>query len=329
MHRDSERLWPRDLHANSAKRGGGGHENALQIVVTPVEVGRVLGDPDRPEKRPRTVEDLNSTRCGAVKIACSIELHSIGCALALAGDLGPDAGVGELSIRRHIEVPDVAALRVIYKKSLLVMGEAESVRLTEIVRKELDLMSIRSVGTDPVHPSEVELGVALEPEPFHTAVGGIGEDEGPVLRLDDVVRGIEFLSVPVDGEDGGRAIELGADHPARVVLATYETSLRVIDISIRLVAWLPESGDPNAGSPLPHVVPGHVAEDQMLLVGVPDGPLGEDETDGELLHLDIRVNDLEKAWITDIVRHYFLPFSAQICSTFLSPTYHSRGGISS
>ena len=104
-----------------------------------------------------------STRCGAVEIACRIELHSIGCALALAGDLGPDSGVGELSIRGHIEVPDVAALRIIYKKSLLVMGEAESVRLTEIIREEFDLVSIRPVGTDPVHTAEVELGVALEP----------------------------------------------------------------------------------------------------------------------------------------------------------------------
>jgi hypothetical protein len=183
-------------------------------------------------------------------------------------------------------------LSVIDKESLLVMSKAEAIRLAEDVSEKVNPVAI-ALWSEPIHPSEVELGVALQAIPFHPPIGGVGEDEGSVLRLNDVVGAVELFVTPVGSEDGNGAIELGAGHPARVMLAGNEAPLLVIDIAIPLVAGLTEGGNPTPWSPLPHVIPRHIAEDQMLLVRMPYGTLREDEPGPELLDLGVGIDDLE------------------------------------
>src|ERR1700674_3257828 len=75
------------------------------------------------------------------------------------------------------------------------------------------------------------------------AVGGVGEPDRVIRFHDEVVRRVEALAVPFVREDGDPAVDLGAGHAARQMLAGDEPALIVDAVAVRIVGALAKQGD--------------------------------------------------------------------------------------
>jgi hypothetical protein len=84
------------------------------------------------------------------------------------------------------------------------------------------------------------------------AVGGVGEPDRVVRFHDGVVRRIQALTVPLFRNDGDRAVNLGAGHPAREMLACDQPALIVDGVAVRIVGMFAKDRDFARGFDEPH-----------------------------------------------------------------------------
>src|SRR5262249_15344982 len=152
----------------------------------------------------------------AVAVARRVDLHAVGCALALPGGLRPHPAAREAAIGLHVEDADVLAGRVIDEEATAIPREAEAVGPVEIVHHDRRALRIAARAVDTL---EAEFLLALHSVEVHAAVRRIAEVDGAVGRADDVVGAVELLAVVVGGDRGNAPVRLGAGDLARGVLA--------------------------------------------------------------------------------------------------------------
>src|SRR5262245_12617675 len=268
-----------DLRPGAIERRRGGDEQRLVVVVTPREVGRVFGHLENLEQPSLGIERVDAPRARAVHVARAVDLHAVGRAGSVALRLRPESAVGEAAGRRDIEHPDVLARGVVDEEPALVERETQTVGAVEVVDQQLGVLG---VGAHPVHALEAELLRSLDAIELGAAVRRIREVDRAVAPADDVVGAVELLALEVRGQHGEPASGVRPGHPTGGVLASEQARRAVVGVAVGRVAGLAERGDAGRRRPAAHVVAGHVAEDQELAGGMPDGPLGEEEARAQL-----------------------------------------------
>src|SRR5262250_3032670 len=310
----------RDLDADPVHGRGCGDVETAVVVIAPGEVRRGLRNLDHPEAHRLRIEDVHASRPAAVDVALRVDLHAVGCALALPGGLRPHPAAREAAVGLHVEDADVLAGGVVDEEATAVPREAEAVGPVEIVHHERRALRIAARSVDAL---EAEFLLALHSVEVHAAVRRVAEVDAAVGRADDVVGAVELLAVVVGGHGRDAPVRLGARDLARGVLAGEEAPLPVPGEAVGLVARLAERGDAVGGRPPTEMVPRHVAPQEILPRGVPEGPLGEKATARDLLELHLGPYDGGEARIADLDRHFL------IGSPGLPAAYQSLGLTSS
>src|SRR5262249_35494476 len=91
------------------------------------------------------------------------------------------------------------------------------------------------------------------------------------------------------GDDGDRAVVLGARHTARVVLARQKAALTVARVAVRVVGGLAEYAHPARLLLPPHdAVVGYVAPQEVAAVAEPHRPFAPAHARGDALDLGLR-----------------------------------------
>src|SRR5215467_2966498 len=310
----------RDLDADPVHGCGCGDVETAVVVVAPGKIRRRLRNLDDAEADGLGIEDVHAPRAAAINVARRVDLHAIGRALALARRLGPDATAREAAVGLHVEDADVLAGGVVDEESPAVAREAEAIGAVEVVHHQRRVLRIAARAVDAL---KGELLLALHPIEVHAAVRRIAEVDPAVGRADDVVRAVELLAVVVGGHRRNASVGLGAGDLARGVLAGEEPALPVPGEAVGLVAWLAKGGDAVRGRPSPEMIPWHVAPQEILARGMPEGSLGEEAIARDLRELDGGPHHGGEARIADLDRHFL------IGSPGLPAAYQSLGLTSS
>src|SRR3989442_3095455 len=211
--------------------------------------------------------------------------------------------VRDRPVRLPVEDANVGTRCVVDVQQGFVGREAETIRLLEVVDEQL---GIAAFGRDPVNALEAELALALDPEDRHTSVPRVAEVDGPVVRDDHVIRTVQLLALVVRCEGlaiAPRTVRIHAHEGARDVLAHEQPAPGVVGHPVALVARVGDLGDPVFLAPAPPNVGGHVAEEQIAPLLVPDRSLCEGEARRELLDLRLRVNELMELLRLDVNGH--------------------------
>src|SRR5215470_4242250 len=310
----------RDLDADPVHGRGCGDVESAVVVIAPSEVRRGLRDLDHPEARRLRIEDVHASRPAAVDVARRIDLHAVGRALALSRGLRPHPAAREAAVGFHVENADVLAGGVVDEEATAIPREAEAIGPVEIVHHDRWALRIAARAVDAL---EAEFLLALHSVEVHAAVRRVAEVDAAVGCADDVVGAVELLAVVVGGHGRDAPVRLGARDLARGVLAGEEAPLPVPGEAVGLVARLAERGDAVGGRPPTEMVPRHVAPQEILPRGVPEGPFGEKATARDLLELHLGPHDGGEARIADLDRHFL------IGSPGLPAAYQSLGLTSS
>jgi hypothetical protein len=115
---------------------------------------------------------------------------------------------------------------------LLVGREREAVGFHEVVDHSLDRAAVR---IDPVDPLLLLFLLGFDSLVVcHDPVERIAEPDRAVGGDDDVVRRVQLLAVVAVGDDGDRAVELGASHPPGAMLAGDETADAIDGVAVRI-----------------------------------------------------------------------------------------------
>ena len=262
------------------------------MLAAPVHVADVLGHLDHSELLAVGREDPHALGACDVHVASFVELHPVDELTARqvprADSLGEDATVRESVVGADVEDSDVRVHRVVDVQLRFVGREAEAVRLGEVVDQELQ---VATIGRKAVHALEVELLLTLEPEPSHSSVRRIGEDDRAVDCHDHVIRAVQFTLAPVGGECLARSVGRLAHEGARDVLADDQVPMIVARHPVALVAGVAQHRDALGGMPAAALVTWHVAEMERS-VGHPDRPLREREPRCDLLDLGVLIDQL-------------------------------------
>src|SRR4051794_23975509 len=292
------RAVPGDGGSQRVHRGGGADEERLPLRAAPGLVADVLGGEDAAEQLAVAGEHVQAARARDPEIACLVELLAVGDARLEAEPLHlvDHVTAGQRSVGRDREAADVTTVGVVDPERLLVLGEAQAVRLLEVVDEQLQL----AVGGDAVDALEVELLLTLDSEAGPAPVGRIGEDDRAVRGDDDIVGAVELLALPVRGDHGARAVGLDADQAARGVLADQQAALEIPAQPVALVGRVRDNLHAARGRPAPAGVARHVGEQERASVAVrPQRPLGERESGPDALELRIRRHKLEQSGRVD------------------------------
>ena len=224
---------------------------------------------------------------GHPDVAELVDLHPVRDALldhAGADALEEHAAVRERAVGVDVVDLDVGARGVVDVQQLLVGREAEPVRHLELVLGdgEVELVLAAARG-DPEDALPAELARALDAEAGEAAVPRVGEVDRPVGADGDVVRAVQVLALPVEGERLADAVGALADERARDVLADEQVEIGVEHHPVALERGVPDLGDGAVERDLAANVRRHVGEVEDLLDGVPDRALRERESRRELL----------------------------------------------
>src|SRR5437588_55675 len=84
------------------------------------------------------------------------------------------------------------------------------------------------------------------------AIGRVGEPDGVVRLHHDVIRRIQAPSVALFRNDGNRAVNLGAGHAAREMLACDQSTLIIDGVAVRIIGALTEDRHLARGFDEPH-----------------------------------------------------------------------------
>src|SRR6185295_10748069 len=125
---------------------------------------------------------------------------------------------------------------------------------------------------------------------LHAAVGRVGEVDCAVALDDYVVGAVELLAGEVAGEDGDRAVRLGARQTARGMLARDQAALKIPREAVRLVAGVAKRGDAVLGAPSAQMVAWHIAKQQVAVAPMPQRPFREDAARRQSFELDRRAD---------------------------------------
>ncbi len=226
-----------------------------------------------------------------------------------------DAAPGQGAVLADVEDPDVPGPAVGDVEPLLVVGEQDPVGAAEAVGGELDLAVVR---VDPVEVAGADLAlgdVAL-------VVAGdaevrVGEPDRAVRTDHRVVGRVEPLALEVTGEDGDRAVVLGAGHPAVALLTGDQAALAVEGVAVAVPGHRAEDADrPGGLVPAQDPVVGDVAPDQLPPRGHVERALGPAAVPVELLEPGVPVGAGAEAVVQDLVqpelnltRHHSCPIA--------------------
>src|SRR4051794_7643480 len=296
-----------DLARDPVQRGRRGDEQPVPVRPAPVEVADRLGHLDGAELLALRVEHAHAARARDPDVAALVELHPVhevaGVEVAGADAGGQHAAIGQRAVRGHVEDADVAVLGVVDVQQRLVGREAQAVGLAEVVHQQLRVAALRR---DPVDALEGEVLLALDAEPRHPPVSGVGEVDRAVALDDDVVGAVELAPLVVAGQDlppAARAVGIHPHDRARDVLAHDQAALVVERHAVALVGGLGHLAHARALVPAPARVARHVAEQQEPARGVPDRALREGEPGPQPLDLGVLVDQLEEGGSVDLRSH--------------------------
>src|ERR1700730_877268 len=297
---------PRHLHRDSVQRGRARHVQVAPFLAAPVQVADVLRDLDHAEQLGLGADHPDSSGSSDVDVAALVAFHPVGDALldhARADVLEKHPTVSDRPVRLPVEDADVRARRVVDVEQRFVGRETQTVRLLEIVDEQLRIAAARGGPVDALEP---ELTLALDAEDGHASVPRIAEVDRTVVRDDHVVRAVQLFAVVMGSEHlaaASSAVGIHAYERARDLHADEQATLGVVCHPVALVARVRDLGDAVRLAPTPPNVGGHVAEEQIAPLLVPERSLGEGEARRELLDLRLRVDELMELLRLDVNGH--------------------------
>src|SRR5215475_6972568 len=147
----------------------GGHEQRAPIVAAPGQVGAMAGEKEAAQERAALVHDMNAARAGAVDVVADVDLHAVGDAGLVAGQLVEQAARTDAAIRADVEGADDAEPRVVDIEQLFVSREGEPVGIEAIGDRQVNVAR-RSDAEDALHV-EVPLQVVAHHPGDHQAAG--------------------------------------------------------------------------------------------------------------------------------------------------------------
>ena len=161
----------------------------------------------------------------------------------------------------------------------------------------MSLVTSTRLRVDPIDVAAVDLGrrrlalvVAVD------AVGWVGEPDGIVRFHDGVVRRVETLALPLVCEDFYRAVELGARHAARQMLAGDEPALVVDRVAVRIVGAVSENGHvARFLDEAHHAVVGNVRPDEITAGREPRRAFRPDRAGPVTRHAHVAGEELPKS----------------------------------
>src|SRR5262249_16878459 len=115
-----------DVQPRAEHRVIRGHVERAPIVVAPREVGGwPTGNEQPAEHLAGGIEDMDTTRPGAVDVPLAVALHAVGHAGLAACELMEQPSIADAAVRRNVEGADMRHAGVVHVKDLLVGAEAE------------------------------------------------------------------------------------------------------------------------------------------------------------------------------------------------------------
>ena len=267
-----------------------------------------LGDAHGAELRAARGVDTDAAGRGHPDVAFRVALHPVRKAGLARGldPLGKEPPVRERAVGSHVVHPDEGPGGVVDVELALVGREAQPVGLVELALVDGEMQL--AVRRHPEHPLPSKLARALDAVVRHPPEPRVGEPDGAVGAHADVVRAVELLALEVRGEDLAAAVRRKAHEARRRVLADDEVQVRVVGHAVALVRGAHDLAHPARLVPPPAHVAGHVGEQQVVLGGVPERPLGEDEARADLPDRCVGIDEGGELAAAYVVGHLGAPW---------------------
>jgi hypothetical protein len=162
----------RHSRPGSVERGRSGDIQTLPVRISPVKIGGEFRGVNDAEAGPIGIENVKATEARAVYVGPGIDFHAVWGADAFADRRYPYAALRQRAVRVHFEHADVSAFRVVHEKTPLIWGEAQAVRLQEVVSQQCQPSCL---WVHEVDPTEFEFAWPGAFIVLHPAVGRIRE----------------------------------------------------------------------------------------------------------------------------------------------------------
>ena len=204
----------------------------------------------------------------APDIAGGVGAHAVGD--AGLGHFGKDLAVGyfaafdihveDANVRRIVRTVGEAGVDDV--ELLLVRREGNAVRFDEVVDDDFDIAGFR---IDPIDIVLVLFGRGFDAFVIAAdAVDRIGEPDRAVGSDGCVVRRVQPLAVVLVGDDGDRAVKLGAGHAPAAVFASDQPAFAIDRVAVGIHRRLPEYAHMAVVLAVAHdAVVGNVAEQHV------------------------------------------------------------------
>ena len=194
-------------------------------------------------------------------------------------------------------------------ENFLVGREGKPVGLHEILDHGCDLAGLGIDAIDVAAALLLLRPAALELR--HDPVAGVGEPDAVVGLHHHIVRRVEPLALVLVGDDGDRAVRLGAGHAPASVLAGDEPALAVAGVAVAVVGLGAEGADAGLRRPAQHAVVGDVAPQQVAAIGEPDRAFRPDAAVRQLVEMrdadHQRLEALVENLVETVIRRHLYP----------------------
>src|SRR5262249_34363411 len=250
----SHRQLLRDWDARNAQPGPqhamvGRDVEGAPIIIAPGKIGAMAGDEQAAEKLAALVHDMDAARPGAIDVVFLINLHAVGDARLVAGELvkqpsGPDA-----TVLVDVEGADDPEAGVVDVKQRLVLRERKPVGIDAVGDHERDV-SCRRQAEDTLN-IELALQIIADHAGYHEPTGGIGPIDCAVGAHHDVVWAVEFPALVSLRERDERAVRFDAPDRARRPAGNDHAALPVDGHAVGVARGMNQHLLADAGAPLP------------------------------------------------------------------------------
>ena len=124
---------PTNFGPETIDRGRGCDVQRVVILVSPSQVGRLLGHFNRSKMVTLCIPHPNSFRAGHKQIAALVNFNSVGHAVLRTGLLfSKHSSIRKIPVWRNVVHANISLFAVIYVEALAIWRECEAVGLTQV-----------------------------------------------------------------------------------------------------------------------------------------------------------------------------------------------------
>src|SRR5262249_3883190 len=274
--RDARNTQPGAQHAMV-----GGDIERAPILVAPGQVRAMAGDEHAAKELAALVHDMDAARAGAVDVILLVDLHAIGDARLVAGELVNQAAGTDAAVVVDVESADDPEAGVVDVEERLVLREREPVGIDTVRDHELDV-ACRRQAEDTLNV-ELALQIIADHAGYHEPASGIGPIDRAVGAHHDIVRAVEFFALVALRKRDERAVRFDAPDRARRPAGDDHAALPVDGHAVGMARGMDQDLLADAGTPLPDRIADDVGEQEPLVPLVPDRAFAERDAVGDVV----------------------------------------------